>query len=878
MAKTRTAYQCSACKATTSKWVGKCPQCHEWGTINEAAPTETMGAGLKSNFAAATVTRPALRVSDIKVDRARHTTTGLGELDRVLGGGFVAGGVILLAGEPGAGKALALNTPIPTPSGWTTMGEIGVGDHVLGPDGKPTRVLAATDIMTGRVCHQVTFSDGSVIVADAEHQWLTESRSERMRGRAPKVRTTAEIASTIRYGKEGRTNHSVRVAEALDLPDADLPIPAYTMGAWLGDGTSKAAAITCNDQEILWEIEAEGVLTAPLRAEMRHSLLLPRPETQVPQETGCPVCGTRFVPKSFRVLTCGNGRCVWEAGRLGLAVPVRRCSMCDETLSADVVRSKGRCYRCAMGDTFTGRLKALGVWGNKHIPTRYLRGSIEQRRALLAGLLDTDGWVEHGGGVVLELTNRRLALDAFELIATLGYKPTWNDNKRVKGRTEATSTVCRVGFTTEDKVFRLTRKNASRVRPTSPTASARYIQSAEEVQSVPVRCIQVANADRMYLAGRAMIPTHNSTLLTEVAHHAAETGRTVLYCSGEESQEQIKLRADRIGATSENLFIASETNLSVVLGHIDEVQPDLLILDSVQTVASPDIEGRIGGVTQVIEVASVLSRVAKQRGIPTVLVGQMTKNDEIGGPRALEHLVDCVAVLEGDKRSTLRLLRGIKNRYGPADEIGCFVHTSTGLEEVSDPSGLFMGSRQEPVAGTCVTVVVEGKRPLMAEVQSLVAGSHLPVPRRGSSGLDNARLTMTQAVVERHGGVRLYDKDVYCATVGGMRIAEPSADLAVALAIVSASQEAPLNPDLVVLGEVALSGDVRPVHDIERRLAEARRMGFGKAMVPTGTMDRLLASSAQEQRSAMGGKKVNGVVLIEVDSVGMAVRALGSMQ
>ena len=369
-----------------------------------------------------------------------------------------------------------------------------------------------------------------------------------------------------------------------------------------------------------------------------------------------------------------------------------------------------------------------------------------------------------------------------------------------------------------------------------------------------------------------------STLLLEVADKAAKTGRTVLYVSGEETAEQIKLRADRVGANSENLYIAAETDLSVILGHIDEVQPDLIILDSLQTVASPDIDGGIGGVAQVKEVASVVTRTAKNRGIPTVLVGQVTKENEIGGPRQLEHLVDVVVMFEGDKKLTLRMLRGIKNRYGAADEIGCFVHTSAGLEEVADPSGLFLGDRENPVAGTCVTVVVEGKRPLLAEVQALVAGSHLPVPRRNASGLDTARLAMTQAVVERHGKVRLHDKDVFCSSVGGMKIVEPPADLAIALAIASAAKEIPLPIDLLALGEVALSGAIRPVHDIERRLAEAGRMGFKKAFVPAGTKERIAGRSQKvgAGSDSLAPARVSGVLLIEVASVQDAVAAMES--
>ena len=366
-----------------------------------------------------------------------------------------------------------------------------------------------------------------------------------------------------------------------------------------------------------------------------------------------------------------------------------------------------------------------------------------------------------------------------------------------------------------------------------------------------------------------------STLLMEVASKAASQDRRVLYVSGEESVEQIKVRADRIGAGASQVLLAAESDLGAILSHIEQCEPDLMIVDSVQTIAAGDVTGRIGSVSQVVECSSALTRVNKARGSVLVLVGQVTKADEIAGPKTLEHLVDIVTYLEGDKRSTMRLLRGIKNRYGAADEIGCFVHTQNGLEEVPDPSGLFLGERSEPVAGTCVTVTVEGKRPLVAEVQALVAPTPLPVPRRGSSGLDSARLAMTQAVVERHGKVRLHDRDVYCGSVGGIRIVEPCADLALALAIASAANETPLAMDLVALGEVALSGDIRPVHDIDRRLGEAGRMGFKKALVPLGTVDRL--NGRASGGGANGPVRAFGVTLIEVDSVGRAVQAIAQM-
>lgn len=282
-----------------------------------------------------------------------------------------------------------------------------------------------------------------------------------------------------------------------------------------------------------------------------------------------------------------------------------------------------------------------------------------------------------------------------------------------------------------------------------------------------------------------------STLLLEVAALAADTG-PVLYITGEESTGQVRLRAERLGSLSPALYLAAETSVSALAGHIDAVSPSLLIVDSVQTMVSPEVSGVPGGVTQVREVAGTLIRLAKERSIATVLVGHVTKDGSIAGPRLLEHLVDVVLQFEGDRHSQLRMLRAMKNRYGPTDEIGCFELTDSGMIGLPDPSGLFLTRRNEPVSGTCVTVTLEGRRPLIAEVQALVAPSNLPQPRRATSGLDLARVNMSMAVLERRTGVRVANSDIYTSTVGGVRLGEPSVDLALALAAASSVTDVPL--------------------------------------------------------------------------------------
>jgi DNA repair protein RadA/Sms len=315
-----------------------------------------------------------------------------------------------------------------------------------------------------------------------------------------------------------------------------------------------------------------------------------------------------------------------------------------------------------------------------------------------------------------------------------------------------------------------------------------------------------------------------STLLLEVAARAAQ-GARVLYVSAEESVGQVRLRASRTGALTPNLFLAAETDLATILGQVDAVEPSLLIVDSVQTVSSSMSDGLAGQPAQVREVAATLIRVAKERNLPVLIVGHVTKDGTVAGPRLLEHLVDVVCHFEGDRQTSLRFVRALKNRFGPTDEVGCFEMTGDGIEEVPDPSSLFL-SRGLAVSGTAVAIALEGKRPLPVEVQALVAPSSTPNPRRVTNGVDGSRLAMLLAVLERRAGVKLADKDVYVSTVGGVRLAEPGADLAIAIAVASAVKDLAIPHDVATFGEISLAGEVRPVNGARQRRSEAQRLGY----------------------------------------------------
>lgn len=317
-----------------------------------------------------------------------------------------------------------------------------------------------------------------------------------------------------------------------------------------------------------------------------------------------------------------------------------------------------------------------------------------------------------------------------------------------------------------------------------------------------------------------------STLLLEVASRAAATGQRVLYVSAEESVSQVRLRAQRTGALQPTLYLAAETDLATILGQIDHVQPHLVIVDSVQTVSSSLSDGIAGGPSQVREVASTLIRVSKDRNLPVLLVGHVTKDGTIAGPRLLEHLVDVVLQFEGDRQTALRFIRSHKNRFGPTDEVGCFEMTGDGIAEVADPSGLFLSRAQTPVSGTCVTIAVEGRRSFPVEVQALIVKSNAPQPRRVVNGVDGSRVAMLLAVLERRIGVKLSEYDVYVSTVGGIRVIEPGADLAIALAICSAFRDKAFPITQLATGEISLAGEIRPASSAKLRAAEARRLGF----------------------------------------------------
>ena len=580
--------------------------------------------------------------------------TGFTDLDS-LTNGLHPGQMIVVAARPAMGKALALDTALPTPDGWTTMGSVRAGDFVLGADGRPTRVVAATEVMEGRPCYEVEFSDGSVIVADEQHQWFTRTRGERRRRDKGGIRTTAEIASSLRtLTAERRANHSVPLAGALQFDERSLLLPPYALGVWLGDGTSAAAAITTADPEIVSRLEGLGLEVRPCSAKMRYALRLP--SAPVPPRQ-CVVCGTDFVPRTSEVKTCGRS-CGGRAKGLGGLNRAPRCPDCGSRYSG--MRQCDGCRRDH--GTVKGLLRKLRVLDNKHIPVEYLRASESQRRELLAGLLDTDGTVTNTGSVQFTVTHRELAMQVRELVLSLGYRCSIA-TRRVPGRTEKSSIAYNVNFTTEDDVFHLPRKALlhKELRTKSVTRrDCRFVVDVRPVKSVPVRCIEVAAEDHLYLAGEAMIPTHNSTLGLDIARSAAikhkmaavvfslEMSRTEITMRMLSAEAGIQLQHMRKGTMREEdwtrlastmarvsdapLFIDDSPNMSLMeirakcrrLKQRNNLK--LVIIDYLQLMTSGKrVESRQ---QEVSEFSRALKLLAKELEVPVIAISQLNRGPE----------------------------------------------------------------------------------------------------------------------------------------------------------------------------------------------------------------------------------------------------------
>lgn len=399
-----------------------------------------------------------------------------------------------------------------------------------------------------------------------------------------------------------------------------------------------------------------------------------------------------------------------------------------------------------------------------------------------------------------------------------------------------------------------------------PLSSAKPMRLKEiSVGDTPRFLTQIGEFDR--LIGGGIVPGSltlvggdpgigKSTLLLQLSHALAKRDHIVLYVCGEESVEQTSMRAKRLGIDSENLYLLSETNFSHIKAHIDAIRPTVLIVDSIQIVYKSEIPSAPGSVTQVRETATEFMHIAKGYGIATFLIGHVTKSGEIAGPRVLEHLVDTVLYFEGDKQNHYRMIRVIKNRFGPTDEIAVFQMNSTGLSEITNPSQIFLDERLKEVIGSVVIPTIEGSRPILIEAQALVTETSFSTPSRRCTGLDQNRLALLLAVLEKRMGYQLHRCDVFVSIAGGMRITEPGIDLGILISVASSMRNRVIDPETTVVGEVGLGGEIRSVTRVESRIKEAIHMGFQCCLVPK----RNLKGISEELRKKI---KIMGIEVVE---------------
>lgn len=348
-----------------------------------------------------------------------------------------------------------------------------------------------------------------------------------------------------------------------------------------------------------------------------------------------------------------------------------------------------------------------------------------------------------------------------------------------------------------------------------------------------------------------------STLLIQVSSNVANAGRKVLYISGEESESQIKMRAQRLGINSNNLYIFAENNLSIIEANLDTIKPDLIIVDSIQTVYSPEIASAPGTVSQIKEGTAKFMKISKKMGISTFVVGHVTKEGSLAGPKLLEHMVDTVIYFEGERYNTYRLVRAVKNRFGSTNELGVFEMRDLGLVELDNPSKVLISEKPKDVAGSVIISTVEGTRPMLLELQALVSPTSFGIAKRTATGVDFNRVALLLAVLEKRVGLQIQNQDVYINVVGGIKINEPSIDMGIIIAVASSFRNIPVSEDVVVTGEVGLTGEVRAVSFIEKRIAECKKLGFKKIVIPRNNYDTV--------------KDIQGIDIIPVDNLRQAI-------
>ena len=925
MAKSHTKYVCSKCGRQSAAFLGRCPQCGEFGTYQEVVEeVRKAAANAPVRKAPGAMKAVPQKIKDISGDLGERYFVPVQELNRVLGGGLVPGSITLIGGEPGIGKCVTGDTRILDPVTGAYVPITEWADEL--------RNVASVDTATLKIAPDETIAFhrqgmkpvlrvetrlGRVLRCTANHPLLTPDGWQPIE--ALKVGSSIAAPRALPYfGSE-------------TLPEAKVKLIAYI----LSDG---AAGSQVSITSMLPEVESDvteianafgvdvTVYIKPNNRAKQYRFTVKRdtmrPRNRLARDTFAQTLkrmqalhNISWAEWARRASVDYSLLNVWRRGdclpdedshqRLAVAIGV----------SPDLLAGEA-CVSGRQGSPIMDYLDSIGLRystaATKHIPDAVFKLPREQMALFLRILFSCDGSVfvvnDENAGISYTTISRKLAEDVQHLLLRFGFVSKLRTKRMtVNGQPYTAYEIQLLGipetrrFLTEIGIYgragakqRIAAMAAPKLpsthRDTVPTGVGFYTQLATtagtanfaEISRKLGTVIKNRRHDRpvtRYLVERIAsaypdpyferlahgdvmwdeivsiepdgeeevydisvaqhhnfvandLIVHNSTLLLQTSILLANSIGPVLYVSGEESAQQIKMRAERLNVTSDNLYLLTETLLENIFEHVTRLNPTVLIIDSIQTTYTETLEGSPGLVGQVRECASRLQGLAKTSGISVFLVGHVTKEGQIAGPRVLEHIVDTVLYLEGDPFQAFRLLRSVKNRFGATSEVGVFEMQGAGMVEVPNPSEAFLAERVVNAAGSCIAVTMEGTRPLLVELQALTSATSFGNPRRTPNGVDINRLLLISAVLTKRYGLRLHEQDIFVNVVGGMKISEPASDLAMAIAMASSYYDVAVPADMVIMGEVGLSGEVRAVSQLSARLNEASKIGFRRAVVP----------------------------------------------
>jgi DNA repair protein RadA/Sms len=824
----RTVYACQSCGYQSRKWLGKCPDCGGWNTFveeRERAATKE-GAGAARTGLRLRESKP-VQFTEIEAQDDSREVTGIEEFDRVLGGGIVPGSLVLIGGEPGIGKCLAGSTRILDPVS-------GAFSDITEYASSPRPVLSL-DTLTHRLTPQrdVRFLDqgvqtvvevvtrlGRKLRCTPSHPMLTPEGWRAVRELTPGTRVAAPLALPY-FGQA-------------EMSESAIKLIAYILSD--GSAQGQISVTTAIPESVARFLESLRLRFAKAAQRAVPDCVFQLPERQM----------ALFLKVLF---SCDGSVYVTADKQVGVSYSTISRRLADDVqhlllrfgfitrLRSKQQRVNGQAYQAwevqLLGVVAVKRFLAeIGIWGREAAKEKLAMMSEPKLSSTHFNTIPTGRFFwRHLRDAAPGLSFKRVAAHA-----GISLHP---------GRTDGP--VCR-----------------STVLALASTYPSAYLQKLaysdiywDEIQSVtPMgeeRVYDLAAPPHSNFVANDLI-VHNSTLLSQVADKLSALYGSTLYVSGEESERQIKLRGERLGINPTGLYLLSETNLERVFDEINKLQPQAIIIDSVQTIFSEKLESASGSVSQVREVAGQFLLLAKNLTVPVFLIGHVTKEGMIAGPKALEHIVDTVLYFEGERHHNHRILRAAKNRFGAANELGIFEMTGAGLVGVPNPSEVFLSERPIGASGSAVIAAMEGTRPMLVEIQALVSSSKFGTGRRTTQGVEINRVALLVAMLEKRVGFHLSGDDIFVNLVGGIVLDEPAVDLGIVAAVTSSFRNIPINEHTVVFGEVGLAGEIRATNHAAVRLREAARMGFKRVVLPKNNLSGL---SEDDRLEVIGVRSVS---------------------